>query len=63
MAFNQISTNHKHAGSRADKQIPDANETKQLERVKAVFRDPLTFILLVWGVMIAVAGVCWILSR
>jgi len=46
-----------------EKQMPDANVTKRLERVKDALRDPLTFVLLVWTVMIAMAGVCWILSR
>ena len=67
MPINQTSSNHlnaghTHAGVNAGELMPETVETKLLERAKNILRDPLTFILLVWALMFAVAGVCWILS-
>ena len=63
LATNHISSNHAEAGNRAGEQTSDTNLTTQLSRVKYVLRDPLTFVLLVWAVMFAVAGAFWILSQ
>ena len=63
MVTNQISSNHAEAGTGAGRQMPDANLTTRLNRVKDVLRDPLTFVLFVWAVMFAVAGAFWILSQ
>ncbi len=63
MTTNHISSSHSHSGGSTDKPMPDTRQIKGLRRVKDVLRDPLTFVLLVWTVMIVVAGVYCILSQ
>ena len=67
MPINQTSSNHLNAGHthaeiNVGKLMPETVEAKLLARAKNILRDPLTFVLLVWALMFAVASVCWILS-
>ena len=60
MPINHTSSNPTQARSKAVGTRPETAETRFVARAKNTLRDPLTIVLLVWALMFAAAGVCWL---
>lgn len=55
-----ITTQEHTPGTTPANQRPSLN-MRLAQRWKDIWHNPLTFILLVWSVLFAVAGLCWLL--